>query len=272
MLGAQLPDTDIWLFELRKNKSHKTEAVNGKNISARKGYDNQPSFDSQSKNLYYSAMMAGQQTDIYKYTLKKKKTTRVTITGESEYSPVPLQDNNSFSCVVVEKDSTQRVYIVNSETGAATYKSTFDSVGYYTFLNADTIVYYQLTSPPSLRYHVKSSGEDKFIASSPIRTFLTLNRHVLLFGIKEKEQLTFFKYDFLLAKAIKYTSLSSLSEDFFYHPDYGLMMSEGNKLLRFIEKTGTWQQLFDLSASGISKITRFAISPDGKFLAVVDNP
>lgn len=270
-LKAQLPNTELWLFKIEADKLKQPVLTNSLNITKRDGYDNQPSFSNDDKKIYYVSIRDDKQADIYYYDLKSKKNIQFTKTKESEYSPVMTADGKFITSVVVESDSAQRIHFIDAVKSADTLKLDMDSVGYYTFLNADTVIYYKLTSPHSLRYHVKGSNEDKWLGNSPARTFRCINRYTLLYGLKDSLKITFYKYNFLLRKAEKYTEYPSLNEDVIWHPVYGLVKSEENKLLRFDEKKNTWIVLFDLSNFGIKKITRFAFDSKNKNLVVVDN-
>lgn len=269
-LKAQLPDTEVWLFKLEKTKTE-LKLADPKNITERTGYDNQPSFSNDSKKIYYVSIREDKQADIYTYDIGSEKTIQLTKTKESEYSPVLTVDGKYLNSVVVEIDSAQRIHFINSITGISDKKIETDSVGYYTFLNADTVLYYKLTNPHSLRFYVKSTNEDKWLGNDPTRAFKTLNRHAFIYGVKDSLKVTFYKYDFVFQKAEKYAEYPTTSEDAIWHEQHGLIKSEANKLLRFDESKKEWIQLFDLSSFGIKKITRFNFDPKNKYLVIVDN-
>jgi hypothetical protein len=73
-----------------------------------------------------------------------------------------------FSSVVVEKDSAQRVWQFNMD---GTFKTIVhegtDSIGYHTWLNADTLMYYKLTEPHSLRVLDLKTNKDVWICNQP---------------------------------------------------------------------------------------------------------
>lgn len=269
-LSSQVPNTDVWLFKIEKNKT-KLTLTSPKNISNRTGYDNQPSFSSDAKKIYYVSIREDNQADFYYYDLKNEKTFQLTKTKESEYSPTLSANGKFLNSVVVESDSAQRIHFINPITGVSEKKYDVDSVGYFTFLNSDTVLYYKLTSPHSLRYFVKSTNEDKWLANDPIRAFKTINRHSFIYGIKDSIKVTYYLYDFILHKGEKYTEYNSLSEDAIWHQQFGLIKSEGNKLLKYDEQKKEWDLLFDLSAFGIKKITRFNFDQKNNYLVIVDN-
>ncbi len=271
---AQLPNTDIWLFKLQKQKKNIT-IKSGKNITNREGYDNQPAFNSSGKKIYFISIKEDKQADIYCYDSGKEKTSQLTKTAESEYSPTPASDDKLMTCVTVLKDSSQIIQMLTFDKNAVLVKTNplfnVDSVGYFTFLNTDTVIYYKLTQPHSLRYHCISSGEDKWLGNNPVRGFKAINRHTLIYGLKDSTNVTFYKYDFVLHKSEKYAEYSSLNEDIIWHAQWGLLKSEGNKILRYKEATSNWDLLFDLSAYGLKKITRFNFDTKNNYLIAVDN-
>lgn len=271
IMNAQLPETDVWLFKLNKDKLSNLSLSEPMNLSNRAGYDNQPSFSKDGKMIYYVSVREDKQADVYSYKISGKKLLRLTNTPESEYSPIQTDDGRFITSVVVEKDSAQRIHFINSESGMHEKSLEMDSVGYYEFINADTVVYYKLTQPHSLRFFVNSTKEEGFLGSSPVRAFKALNRHTLLFGLKDSSSVSYYKYDFFLRKAIPYCTYQGLHEDFIWHPEYGMIKSEDAKLLRYNEANKQWLPLFDFSAFGIKKITRFAFDPKNKYVLVVEN-
>lgn len=270
-LPAQLPDTELWLFEIKtaKNVQRLEKPVN---LTKRAGYDNQPSFSADGKKIFYVSIREDKQADIYCYDLNKKKTLQLTKSPISEYSPRETGGGKLLASVVVETDSSQTIHFINVQNGIHEKKLEADSVGYYAFLNADTVIYYKLTDPHSLRYFIPNTREERWLGDAPVRAFKAINRHTLLYGLKDSTKTVFYTYDFMLRKAQRYTEFPSLNEDFIWHPKLGFIKSEGNTLLRFDDAKKEWLLLFDLSAvSAIKKITRFDIDLKGKYLVVAEN-
>ena len=208
-LRSQIPDTEIWLYKIEKQKTGLV-LTSPKNISKRAGYDNQPSFSNDGKKIYYVSIREDKQADFYCYDIGSERTIQITKTKESEYSPVITPDEKYLNAVVVESDSAQRIHFINAKTGVSEKKIETDSVGYYTFLNTDTVLYYKLTNPHSLRYYVGSTGEDKWLGNNPTRAFKTINRHAFIYGVKDSTKVTFYKYDFTLQKAEKFADYPSV--------------------------------------------------------------
>lgn len=277
---AQLPDTDIWLFNVKKEKGVYS-LEKGVNITARKGYDNQPSFSDDGKLIYYVSIREDNQADICTYNTGSKKTIRFTNSKISEYSPMVSPIKKVLTCVAVLEDSSQVVLPLDAQTGTVSnypdrrYEDVqvnlFDSVGYYNFLNADTILYYKLTKPHSLRARSLRNHTDVFIAENIVRGFKAINRHEFIFGIKDSSSVSFYRYNTMLSKGSKYCSYPSLNEDILWHPQLGLLKSEAAQILMYSEKEYKWQTLFDFSPFGVTKITRFVFDPTTKKIAIVSN-
>lgn len=277
---GQLPDTDIWLFSI-KNEKGNLSLQKGENITNRAGYDNQPSFSPDGKTIYYVSIREDKQADIFTYNVSNKKITQLTHSKISEYSPLVSPVNSVVTTVAVLEDSSQVIYPIDIKTGEMSnypdrnYEDVqinlFDSVGYYSFLNADTVLYYKLTKPHSLRARSLRNHTDVLIAENPVRGFKAINRHEFIYGVKDSSGVSFYRYNTVLAKAQKYCDYPSLNEDVIWHPEWGLLKSEKSQILKYNATESKWQTVFDLAPFGISKITRFAFDPSSKKIAVVSN-
>jgi hypothetical protein len=267
-LQSQVPDTDLWLFRIEKDKAGKHFATKPINITARPGYDNQPFFSDDGKSIYYSSIRDDGQSDIYYYDIHKKKTSPFAHTAESEYSPQVSPDGSEIACVTVEKDSTQRIHLLDVRTGAVKRIWKEDSIGYFLYLNQDTIIYYKLGKPNSLRY-ASLCGREKWICENPLRSFRSMNRHCVLYATRDSSGCVFYKYDFNLKRAENYARCGPEADTFTWHPQLGLLRPEGTKIMSYNTTSGNWDVLFELSASGIKHIGRIEIDPKAKHLVAV---
>lgn len=269
---GQMPETDIWLFKIEK-KDGKYLYTNSLNITHRAGYDNQPTFSLDGKSILYVLIDSTKQADIYQYSISKKTTINITKSQVSEYSPTIIPGGLGFSSVVVEKDSAQRVWQFNLD---GTFKTIVhegtDSIGYHTWLGADTLMYYKLTEPHSLRVLDLKTNKDVWICNNPTRAFKKIgNSSRFIYGIKDSTSTQFRIYNPALRESSLYATYPSVNEDFIWHPELGLIKSEGFDLLRYNEQTKTWDVLFSFSSLGIKKITRFVFDSKTKQLAIVSN-
>lgn len=269
---GQLPETDIWLVQLDK-KDNKLIYKNPLNINNRAGYDNQPTFSSDTKSILYVSIKDDKQADIYQYNSKAKTHIQLTKTKTSEYSPTVLPDGKGFSCVVVEMDSVQRVWQYNfNGSFHKIIAEQVDSVGYHSWLSKDTLLYYKLTNPHSLRALNIKTNEDVWICNYPSRAFKkTGNSNNLIYAIKDSTSMAFRMYNPTIRESKLYATYPSVNEDFIWHPEFGLIKSENADLLRYNEATKRWDVLFSFSNLGIKKITRFVFDSKTKQLAIVSN-
>ena len=271
-LAAQLPETDIWLFKIEKTEG-KYSYTNPLNVTHRAGYDNQPTFSLDGKSILYVLIDSTKQADIYQYSISKKTSSNLTKSQVSEYSPTIIPSGLGFSSVVVEKDSAQRVWQFNMD---GTFKTIVhegtDSIGYHTWLNADTLLYYKLTEPHSLRVLDLKTNNDVWICNHPVRAFKKIrNSSRFIYAIKDSISTQFRIYNTAVRESSLYATYPSVNEDFIWHPELGLIKSEGSDLMNYNDKTNTWEVLFSFKNLGIVKITRFVFDNKTKQLALVSN-
>ena len=270
-VSAQLPETDLWLFKL-KTEDKKLILGEGKNITSRNGYDNQPSFTPNNKSVLYVSIREDNQADVYCYDIGKGLSFQLTKTKESEYSPNYTPDGKSISCVVVEADSTQRLWLYNLDgTVKKCYNDGIDSIGYYSWLSNDTLLYYKLTELHSLRMYIETGKADKWICNSPSRAFKKLKGNDFIYGIKDSLQIQYRVYNPVIRRSDEFALHKSKSEDFVWNETLGLIKSEGAQILRYDVAAKTWNVLFDFSSLGIKKVTRFAFDYKNKNIVIVDN-
>lgn len=271
LVQAQLPETDLWLFQIKDNKGQLSLAE-GKNITARKGYDNQPYFTPDNKSILFVSIREDNQSDVYAYQLSKNASVQLTKTKVSEYSPNFTPDGKFLSCVVVEEDSAQRIWMYHTDGSfIKKYSEEIDSVGYYTWLSSDTLLYYKLTSPHSLRIHMKTENKEVWLANHPSRAFKKTKNNVFLYAIKDTAQIEYRLYNTAIKRSDWVAVHQSKSEDFVWNNNFGLVKSEGTQLLRYNDQTKNWAVLFDFASYGIKKITRFAFDTKNKQIVIVDN-
>jgi len=274
---SQMSETDIWLVNIVK-KEGKYSYEKPLNITNRKGYDNQPSFTDENKGIYFVSDKVENQTDIFIYNIKHKTINPVFQTRESEYSPTLTTDNKFITCVVVLTDSSQQLlnYDVENKLSAVEIAKGIpntDSVGYFTWLNKDTVLYYKLTEPHSLRAWDITTNKDVWICDHPTRAFKKIgNTSQFIYGIKKDSTSVEFRiYNPTLRESKVYATYPSINEDFVWNNELGLIKSENSELLNYNPLTKKWNLLFSFSNIGIKKITRFVFDSKNKRLAIVSN-
>lgn len=278
LLGAfsafgQLPKSDVFLVdvEVKNNllKAEKAIKIN-KNI----GYNSQPFFQDANSLLYSTEVNTKGNVHLAKYIIKSRKTLKFTNGKTSEFSPALTDDKSAVAAVVVEEDSTQRVWLFDAVTGAkksCVHQGT-DSVGYYALIGKDTMIYYKLSDPHSLRVVNVKTGEDNWLCDNPTRSFKKINPTTFFYIIREERQNQIYFFDIPTKKATLFAKDERPENfDYVWVSDLGMVKSERSKLFRYSPETKVWIELTDLSSFGVQKITRFAFSPDKKRVAVVSS-
>ncbi len=281
LLKAQMPETDIWLFDL-KQVDNALFLTNPINFTNRPGYDNQPVFSADGKYILYTSYRDG-QSDIYKYNIDSATTTAFCKTPESEYSPAFTPDGQYVSVVRVEKDSTQRIwkFPVNGGEPSLVLKDV-PKVGYYSWVNNDSLIVFLLTHPESINAVSIKKQKPLFLAANAGRCFMADAQGVFFINKENEKAWRFDRISDKGTRALHPFGLSELPtltpgyEDFVVlkNDDYSMLfMGKGAMLYQFVPSQSSQVSdcvpLQDLSGFGIKNITRMAISRDGKRIAVV---
>jgi len=271
---AAPPATDIYLAPLRVQDSRIVVGT-PVNVTARPGYDNQPSFLPDGRAFLYTSVREDGQADIYRYDIDQKTSVRLTATRESEYSPTPLPEGGGFSVVRVEADSTQRLWAFDEDgTHPRLVLDSIKPVGYHAWGDAHTLVLFVLGSPPTLQ--IADAG------------FPTARGEVMardigrsLQRIPGRASISFVQRDSVAGPALleldirrrRVTELAKVppgAEFFAWTPDGIVLTASGTTLYQWdARRGGAWQQVADLAAAGLSNVTRLAVSPTGDRLAIV---
>ncbi|HXU26231.1 MAG TPA: hypothetical protein VN698_03295, partial [Bacteroidia bacterium] len=263
---SQLPETELFLANV-EIKNNLIKVKSAEKISSHKGYNNQPCFiNNDDKILFTSDIESNGKTHICSYGIKSKKTERLSITNTSEYSAALLPNQKDFSVVMVEEDSTQRIWTFDLLKGGnkSCISQQTDSVGYYTWLGKDTILYYKLTTPHSLHALNIKTNQDVWLCNNPTRSFKKVSSTTFFYVIHEDAQNTIYMFDIRIKKATPFAVDNvSANQDYIWHPTLGLLKSEASKIYRYSTETKVWSELADFSSFGLKKITRFSISDNG---------
>lgn len=264
---APLPGTDVYLVDLGAGGR---PAGAPRNVTRRPGYDNQPAFAADGAVLYTSIREDG-QADIYRFDPAAGSTTRLTRTAESEYSPTPLP-GGGFSTVRVEADSTQRLWRFDAAGGsAALLLPEVRPVGYHAWIDSTRLALFVLGEPPTLQLADTRDGLAAVVARDIGRSLHRVPGRAAV-GFVDKslgEEWWIAELDVETRRARRIARLPAGTEDFVYLPDGAALAGEGSRLLRFDRATGRWTEVADFEAAGLRSITRLALGPDGRTLALV---
>lgn len=276
MTFAQGP-TDLYIFQLHAGTDHQYHIYQAKFLSGfnRGGYTNQPWFTPEG-DILVSVRKAGEtQNDIYQLTLQDKSLRRITQTAANEYSPRIDPSGQRLTVVrQVEGDSIdQQVY--QSPLKGGGYKSLtpgIRDIGYYTWVDENQLALYRIDGESS---HLVSlnlkDNRSRRITSSIGRTLLADASGSILYVHKFTDTYWYIKkYNPSSSMIDIISETPGLVEDVAVAPDGTYFIGVGSKLYSFHPAYNTtWQEVGDVSIHGITNITRLAVSPDGKQLALV---
>ncbi len=164
--AAQVPATDIFVATLKVAKgpggTAQWQVGAPVNVTHRPGYDNQPAFLPGGRSFLYTVIGDDAQADIYRYDLAAGKSTRLTTTTESEYSPTPLPQGRGFSVVRVEPDSTQRLWAFDLDgSHPRLLLPGVKPVGYHAWIDSVTVAVFVLGSPATLQLADLRTGKPR---------------------------------------------------------------------------------------------------------------
>lgn len=266
------PSTDLFLLAIEPTDTGITLGK-AENLTHRDGYDNQPHFSSDGKSLFYTSM-SGEQTDIVRHDLASGKSSKVAETPESEYSPTPIPGEDALSVIRVEADGTQRLWRLPLDGGEPSLiLPDLKPVGYHAWNDNKELILFVLGEPHEL------------VRTRPGAAARKVGSHIgrALHSIPGEEAFSYIQKNDPEAEAswtinrIDTTSdeISVIAktfpgrEDVTWSPDGKLWMADDSRIAYWCEPCGGWQEVADLEDQGLRGITRLAIDPEGKRLALV---
>jgi dipeptidyl aminopeptidase/acylaminoacyl peptidase len=252
------------------------------NVTAREGYDNQPSFAPDGRSLFYTSTRDDGQADIYRYDIGARRASRVTVTApESEYSAAMIPGTNDIGVIRVERDSTQRLWRV--PLTKAGVQQGFGSVvlervkpaGYFAFVGAQTVALFVLGRPATLQLADVATGRADTIAANIGRSLHRIPGKDAISYVSKSydEQWWVLSLDLASRTGIPLARMPNGVEDYAWLPDGRLIAGSGSTLMVCDPSTdAAWKQVADLAQAGVTGITRLAVSPDGRWIAIVGVP
>jgi beta-lactamase class D len=266
-------DTDIYLLDLAQEGRRLAILSAPFTVTARAGYDNQPAFTTDGRAILYTSIRDG-QADTYRYDLATGRSTRVTATPESEYSPTPIPGTQRFSVVRVEADETQRLWSFAPDgSDPRLLLPDVAPVGYHAWATPDRLALFVLGEPAALQLAELETGTARVVASDIGRAIQPVpGRAAVTFTQRIGGEWWLRELD---SETTVIRSLARLlgPDEYHVHTPHGaILAAHGSRIYQLRERRG-WQQVADLARYGLGDLTRLAVSPDGRLLAVVaDRP
>lgn len=276
------PSTDIYLAPLT-TRGAKLVVGRPINVTKRHGYDNQPAFTPDSRSMLFTSVREDGQADIYRYDLRNRTTTRVTATPESEYSATVYGDGTRFSVVRVERDSTQRLW--SFALDGSDPRPVFESikpVGYHAWIDSTTAALFILGNPNTLVVADIRSPIVDTVARDVGRSLVALPNGGGFSFLERMRDSTWA----LTAVDVRRTRtgrhlmvlpvarMAAGAEYVAWLTPRQAISGVDGKLILWSRERGplSWSELTNLARHGVRRISRLAVSPDHRWLAIVGEP
>jgi len=247
------------------------ELYNQRQIPSEGAYNNQPSFISD-QLLLLSAERNG-QTDILEYDIATKKKRWITDTESSEYSPQKLPGTDAVAAVQLAKNGNQRLYKYTPD-GLATKLIDSLSFAYFVPIDSENIIgtilqnkYMDLVKVDSNSQNSEliitnvGRGIQKIPNSNSVSYTLVNNENIFDVYVVPTTDLdnTYF-----------ITKLPVGVQDYVWLTKNQILVGKGNQLFLYdIYGEDKWIPIASLKHFNLKEITRMAVSPSGKRIAIV---
>jgi dipeptidyl aminopeptidase/acylaminoacyl peptidase len=238
------------------------------NVSAHAGYNNQPSFTPDGRAMLFTSDRDGGQTDIYRLDIASRAVTRLTSTAESEYSATVMPDGKRFSVIRVEPDQTQRLWSFAMDgTDPKLVIDALKPVGYHAWIDATNLALFVLGNPNALVHTDVKTQKSDTVARDIGRSLLPLPQKGG-FSFTQRVDSTFLvrTMDWPSKHTHDLVAMPKGAQDLAWASKDVLLAGAGSQLLFWKAGAKAWMPV---SVVGLTEISRLAVSPDGKWIAIV---
>ncbi len=263
--------TEIYLFDLNQT-GNTYELTNPINISNNSGYDNQPCFTEDGGSIMYTSIRNG-QTDIVLYDIGLNFKKWITDTPENEYSPQPYpKRKKNYTCVRKEENGTQLIYKNTFKNNNPEVLLPNILVAYYTWFDDKILITYVMDEDVetlkvnNLKYNLRYPLQFKIG-----RSFQRVPHTDMLSYISKSHE-TPEIYIINPNNSEKKYIIDAFegSEDMVWSNQGAVLMGLGDKIFKYQPKVDkNWVEIKISSDLPVDNITRMAVSPDGKKIAIV---
>lgn len=270
--------TDIFLIKISSD-GEKLVFSNPVKINKTEGYNNQPSFHPDGASLFYSSGV-GSNTDIYRYNIETGKTTRLTDTPDSEYSPTVMLDGKRFSVIQLVISEGPRegaqpliAFPIDGGQPELIYEDG-EKVGYHAWIDSDNVAMFLLGSPNFLQIVNLKDQTSLRVADNIGRSLYKIpNQDAISFSQSKEDALNvIMRYNLKTGKTESIVPMLEGNSFYAWTSSGMLVMGVGSKLYGFRpEVDKDWEYIWDLNEFGIKNISRLAVHPETLWIAVVSS-
>ena len=268
---------DIWVMDTHgKGGKFKILPETAKPLTNRGEYDNQPNFINEYQ-LVFSAADENGNHDIIVHNFNTEKFTNLTKTADrSEFSPTLTHCGQYVSAVVMEPDTTQRIWLYATNFGEP--ELLYDDiapVGYYDWYDNKAAMF--ILGDPNKLVYVRGKRDlleiDDHIGRAVKRRPKTSQISYLSMKSPRENlagmELPIKTYDIESGQTQVLGFGLPGSLDFIWIDNHYLLMAQGNGIYLKKSNHSEWEFLGKIESPTHQNITRMAYSPDLKKLVVV---
>ena len=265
------PATEVYLFDLEKTKDGYAMS-NPVNVSDNPGYDNQPSFSRDGNTLLFTSWQSDEQTDIIRYNIREQSKIRFTETDGSEYSPTESFNGDLISTIILERDGRQLLWSYHRTTAEPNVLVEDLVIGYHCWYDENTLFSFVLGEPATLQKNDLLTGKNTVIDEKIGRSLHRIpGKRAISYISKATDEWKVMAYQPKSGQQSVIAATLPQVEDMAWTPEGTMIMGKDRELFFRKFNDRSWSLLTDLAPLGLSGITRVAVSPNGKHLAVVVN-
>lgn len=265
--------SEIHLFDLNHHQGRIT-LTNPRNISQHPGYDNQPFFHPEQPIIFYSSFNEDGRADLRSYDMATRQTRNFTQTDEREYSPTVTPDGQFLSCIIQRDNEAQDLGKYPLSGGPPIVLIDSLTIGYHAWINPNELLLFVLGEPMTLRHFDLRNNQSRILAENIGRSLHRIPGQAKMSFVQKTEDDKNWKIMSFDPASQQLATLASTlpgQEDLAWTPDGKILMSNGSQLFLLDPSSAdnkTWVPV-SMPDTKLQGITRMAISPDGKRLAVV---
>lgn len=275
---ASLPATDIYLAPMSVT-DQKLEVGAFRAAVATPGYDNQPSFLPGEAAFYFVSEGDSGKTDIWRYDIQNDEKTLVFASPTvSEFSPKTAPADYGVSYIQEnESGDVTRVHHMPTAGGPGEAVADFAPLGYYAWLEGGArLAVYLRSEPAELHFVDIATGDTSRVAKDIGRSMHAAPDGRGLYFTQAAGDASYrvMFLDLADETVSPIIGLPDGSEDFaplFVANGalFGLFTGDGAHILFARAGEAEWISVSDLSARGVTQVTRIAVSDDSAWIAVV---
>lgn len=265
--------TEVYLMDITEN-SDSIRLSTPLNISNNEGYNNQPSFLDNDNILFSSTR--NNQTDIVLYNISNGTKTWISNTTQgSEYSPLKIPGKEAVSAIRLDSDGLQRLYQYDLRTGISKELLKDLKVGYHVWYDDHIIVCTVLIeNRMDLVVANLNEGTTYTVQKNVGRSLHTIpNTDLISYISKEEETVEIKSLNPITGTIEKINFIWNGREDIAWLSQQTILATTEKAIAQVSrDSTGIWDLFHQFKPLEMYNMSRMAVSPDGKKLALVAEP